>query len=152
VVLSVGAASLAPFDTANAETEYEKERLETVVVTGSRVETTALKALAPVQLIKGDALRATGASDLRRALSQVAPSYININSNGGALSKNVGGSSLRGLSGNQVLVLVNGKRRHGTSMINNSGGATLGSSAADLGSKCSPMAQRRNTVRTRLPG
>lgn len=120
----MGTVSLAPVEALKAETDYEKDRLETVIVTGSRVETTALKALAPVQLIKSEALRATGASDLRRALSQVAPSYININSNGGALSKNVGGSSLRGLSGNQVLVLVNGKRRHGTSMINNSGGAT----------------------------
>jgi len=133
LMFSMGTVSLAPVEALKAETDYEKDRLETVIVTGSRVETTALKALAPVQLIKGEALRATGASDLRRALSQVAPSYININSNGGALSKNVGGSSLRGLSGNQVLVLVNGKRRHGTSMINNSGGATLGSSAADLG-------------------
>lgn len=95
VVFSMGAASFAPIDTARAETDYEKDRLATVVVTGSRTETTALKALAPVQLIKGEALRSTGASDLRRALSLVAPSYININSNGGALSKNVGGSSLR---------------------------------------------------------
>ncbi len=130
MLLSVSAASLLPLDAALAERDTN---LDTVVVTGSRVETTALKALAPVQLINSETLRATGASDLRRALSQVAPSYININSNGGALAKNVGGSSLRGLSGNQVLVLVNGKRRHGTSLINNSGGATLGSSAADLG-------------------
>lgn len=133
VAFTMGAATFAPAGSAKAETDYDKERLQTVVVTGSRVETTALKALSPVQLIKGETLRETGASDLRRALSLVTPSYININSNGGALAKNVGGSSLRGLSGNQVLVLVNGKRRHGTSMINNSGGATLGSSAADLG-------------------
>lgn len=132
VLFSVSAASFFPLDDAFAERDRDSN-LDTVVVTGSRVETTALKALAPVQLIKGEALRATGASDLRRALSQVAPSYIAINSNGGALAKNVGGSSLRGLSGNQVLVLVNGKRRHGSSLINNSGGATLGSSAADLG-------------------
>ena len=133
VVISVGAATFAPIDTAKAETDYEKDKLQTVVVTGSRVETTALKALSPVQLIQGETLRETGVSDLRRALSLVTPAYININSNGGALAKNIGGSSLRGLSGNQVLVLVNGKRRHGSSMINNSGGATLGSSAADLG-------------------
>lgn len=133
VVLCVGASSLAPLGTARAETDDDKNRLGTVVVTGSRVETTALEALSPVQMIQGETLRETGSSDLRRALSLVTPSYININSNGGALAKNVGGSSLRGLSGNQVLVLVNGKRRHGSSLINNSGGATLGSSAADLG-------------------
>ena len=105
----------------------------TIVVTGSREGTTALKSLAPVQVVDAVALRATGESDLRTALASVSPSYINVISNGGALAKNTRGSSLRGLSGNQVLILVNGKRRHGSSLINNSGGASLGSSAADLG-------------------
>ena len=103
-----------------------------IIVTGTRVESTVLKSSASIQVVGGEALRATGQNDLRTALSQVSPSYIAVNSNGGALAKNTRGSSLRGLSGNQVLILVNGKRRHGSSMINNSGGSTLGSSAADL--------------------
>ncbi|MCO8167520.1 TonB-dependent receptor [Pseudomonas sp. 21LCFQ02] len=131
-VLYLGAATIAP-STFGAGPGQPQDQLDAVVVTGSRVETTALKALAPVQLIKGDSLRATGERDLRRALASVSPAFSTINFNGGALGKTVGGSSLRGLSGNEVLVLVNGKRRHGSSMINNSGGASLGSSAADLG-------------------
>ncbi len=106
---------------------------EAVVVTGSRSATTALKSLAPVQVVGGDALLATGEPDLRRALAAVAPSYLTIQSNGGGLLKGAGASSLRGLSGNQVLYLVNGRRRHGSSLINNRGGASIGSSAADIG-------------------
>lgn len=128
---AVAAACLALL--ASGAVHAQADDGEQVVVTGTRVNTTVLRSLSPVQVVGGEALRATGAVDLRTALAAVNPSYININSNGGALAKNVRGSSLRGLAGNHVLVLVNGRRRHGTSLINNSGGASLGSSAADLG-------------------
>jgi iron complex outermembrane receptor protein len=117
---------------ARAEPSPLRANVADVVVTGARYETKALESASPIQTFSQAKLLATGQHDLRLALQQIVPSYF-LAQSGGGTSKAVKSSSLRGLGGNEVLVLVDGKRRHNTSLVNSFGGQSLGASPADLG-------------------
>lgn len=110
------------------------EELDTVVVrTGTRLS--GLKAEdspAPVQVLDGAALQRTGQADVVQSLTQILPSFTS-DAKGGDASALTTAARLRGLSPNHTLVLINGKRRHGTSNLNVSGSAFQGGAAADLG-------------------
>lgn len=96
---------------------------DVILVTGSRAGTTEFNSLSPVQAVGSDALLVSGKSDLRTALADAVPSFRAIEGgNGSSISQPVRATSLRGLGGNQTLVLVNGRRRHNTALYNHTGG------------------------------
>ena len=107
--------------------------VEEVIVTGTR--TTGVKAAnsaAPIQLVGATALTKTGATDLATALTSAVPS-LNIDTTGGDMAALSIQAALRGLSPNDTLVLVDGKRRHGTSNLGVDGGSPYsGSATVDL--------------------
>ena len=107
--------------------------VQEVVVTGTR--TSGVKAensAAPIQVVGATALTKTGATDLATALTSAVPS-LNIDSNGGDQAALSIQAALRGLSPNDTLVLVDGKRRHGTSNLAvDSGSPYSGSATTDL--------------------
>ena len=85
-----------------------------VIVTGTRQ--TGLRASdspAPIEVVSSGALIRTGATDLAQSLTQNVPS-LNINTTGGDIAALTIQAALRGLSPNDTLVLINGKRRHDT--------------------------------------
>ena len=103
-----------------------------VIVTGTRA--TGMKAensASPIQVLDASALARTGQPDLMQALAQNLPSF-NAQAFGGDMANMTLSARLRGLSPNNTLVLVNGKRRHGTSNLAVLGGAFQGGAAADL--------------------
>ncbi|HXS07300.1 MAG TPA: TonB-dependent receptor [Rhizomicrobium sp.] len=107
---------------------------ETVIVTGTRVQgMTAADSAAPITVLGNDALtKGTGSTDLRQALGQTVPSFTaqQIGFDTAALTLS---AALRGLSPNDTLVLVNGKRRHYTGNLHVDGGNfASGSSGADI--------------------
>jgi iron complex outermembrane receptor protein len=105
---------------------------ETVIVTGTReADKKAADSLAPIDVVTGDQLTATGQTDLRDVLSRLLPSFSRQAAayDTGALTDAI---QLRGLSPDQVLVLVNGKRRHTTANINADVGPLQGSAPVDL--------------------
>jgi len=108
--------------------------LETVVVTGSRTESrTVAQSLAPIDVISADDLARSGKQNLRDALAAQVPSYTNDAGFTGATGIAVKSATLRGLGGNAVLVLVNGKRRHNTAQIfHQSSSTSNGQSPVDL--------------------
>lgn len=88
-----------------------------VVVTGTRLNgVRAEDSAAPIQVVGQTALKQTGATDLATALTSAVPS-LNIDTNGGDQAGNSIQAALRGLSPNDTLVLVDGKRRHDTSNL-----------------------------------
>ncbi|KKW90473.1 outer membrane receptor protein [Sphingobium chungbukense] len=90
-----------------------------IVVTGTRSEGRAVTdSPAPIDVYSGEDLAARGLMDLPRALQFVAPSFNYPRSATGPSAANTRAATLRGLSPDQVLVLVNGKRWHGSSVIN----------------------------------
>jgi iron complex outermembrane recepter protein len=107
---------------------------ETVIVTGTRVQgMTAADSAAPITVLGTDALtKGTGTTDLRQALGQTVPSF-SAQQFGADTANLTLSAALRGLSPNDTLVLVNGKRRHYTGNLHvDSGDFASGSSGADI--------------------
>ncbi|GBQ67076.1 TonB-dependent outer membrane receptor [Ameyamaea chiangmaiensis NBRC 103196] len=115
-----------------AKTAYENSAGEAVIVTGTR-ETgkKARESLNPIDVISARELARTGQTNVRDALMQLLPS-VNHQTQGttvGALTDSI---NLRGLSPNQTLILVNGKRRHTTTNIQTDAGPFRGSTPVDI--------------------
>ena len=106
-----------------------------VIVTGTRA--TGVKAAdsaAPIQIIGNQALQRTGAVSLPDTLLASVPSLI-VDHTGGDQAAVLSIAAIRGVSPNDTLVLIDGKRRHSTSSLNNNGGQGgiyIGASSADL--------------------
>ncbi|WP_375382487.1 TonB-dependent receptor plug domain-containing protein [uncultured Sphingomonas sp.] len=104
-----------------------------VIVTGTR--TTGIRASdspAPVQVLGADALKRVGQPDLLQALAQTLPS-IQVQAFGNDQTAFHPQIKLRGLSPNQTLVLIDGKRRHGTANVVVTGGISSGGASPDIG-------------------
>ncbi|GGC16612.1 TonB-dependent receptor plug domain-containing protein [Pseudoduganella buxea] len=103
-----------------------------VIVTGTRAS--GLKAensASPIQVLDAASLQRTGQPDLIQAIAQNIPSFT-AQAFGGDTANLTLSARLRGLSPNNTLVLVNGKRRHGTANLAVLGGPYQGGAAADL--------------------
>ncbi len=127
VAIALGLPAASALAQSNANT------LDTVIVTGTRVsDRTVAESQSPIDIITPEALTATGSTELATALSRALPS---LNFPRPALTDGTSGvrpAQLRGLSPDQVLILVNGKRRHLSGQLNVNGSMGRGSSAVDL--------------------
>mgnify|MGYP003687297885 CR=1 FL=1 len=96
----------------------QDEGLEEVIVTGTRLaDRSASDSPVPVDVISGNDMRVNGSTDLQDMLRTQVPSFdINTQPISDAATI-VRPANLRGLSPDNVLVLVNGKRRHRGSVI-----------------------------------
>jgi iron complex outermembrane receptor protein len=126
-----GAASL-PALAAEASADDDAGG-EAIIVTGTRVTgVRAVDSAAPIELIDSASLVRAGRPDLAQALNQAIPSF-GVQAFGGDASNLKLSARLRGLSANHALILVNGKRRHGTSNLTvSTNGGFVGAAAADL--------------------
>lgn len=107
--------------------------LDTVVVTGTRTTgTRASEALQPIDIITAEQLSSQGTADLAGALNKLLPS-ISVprphNTVGGEVVRPL---VMRGLAPDQVLVLVNGKRRNAGAFLNTGGALGRGTNPVDL--------------------
>lgn len=139
ILAALSASALAqaqnhqPPPTRNRQKE-DATQLDTIVITGTRVsDRTVAESMSPVDIISPEMLQATATSDLATALARALPSLNYPRSAVGTEGTDaVRPAQLRGLSADQVLVLVNGKRRHASAQLNISGVQGRGSSPVDL--------------------
>ncbi|ACI97774.1 TonB-dependent receptor plug domain-containing protein [Rhodospirillum centenum] len=99
-----------------------QEALEEIIVTGTRgTQRTLYETLSPVDVISGDTIDSTVSSELVDSLAQTIPSFNvqRLPANDGLAF--VRPARLRGLSPDQTLVLVNGKRRHRSALLGSRG-------------------------------
>ena len=131
--LLVALAAPAAFAQSTPDTSGTANTLDTIIVTGTRVsDRTVAESQSPIDIITAEALTATGTTELATALARALPS---LNFPRPALvdgSSGVRPAQLRGLSPDQVLVLVNGKRRHLAGQLNVNGSIGRGSQTVDL--------------------
>jgi iron complex outermembrane receptor protein len=108
-------------------TEEEKEEVqgrehkleEEVTVTGTRVEgRSATDTSAPVDIIDSEMLASTGAVETGKAIQLLAPSFNFSTTYISDGTDIIRPATLRSLGSDQVLVLVNGKRRHQQALLN----------------------------------
>nr|WP_258306609.1 MULTISPECIES: TonB-dependent receptor [Pseudidiomarina] len=113
--------------------EASVEAEETIQVVGSRLSVrTATDGSAPVDIISGEDLAASGITETARALQYAVPSFNFPTSSITDGSDAVRPASLRGLSPDHTLVLINGKRRHSSALVHLNGTTGRGSSNVDL--------------------
>jgi iron complex outermembrane receptor protein len=106
---------------------------QTVVVTGTRsLNRRTLDSESPVDVISGKELQSTGSGELATVLARLLPSMNFPRPSGADASDAVRPAQLRGLSPDQTLVLVNGKRRHTSAVVNVNGTLGRGSAPVDL--------------------
>jgi iron complex outermembrane receptor protein len=132
VSLSAAPAVLAQTTQSTTPTAAASDTTE-VVVTGQRASRRSrLDTLAPVDVVTANSLAAQGNSELAQGLSRVAPSLNFPRPAGTDGTDNIRPATLRGLSPDETLVLVDGKRQHASALVNINGSAGRGSSAVDL--------------------
>ncbi|WP_245643150.1 TonB-dependent receptor plug domain-containing protein [Roseateles chitosanitabidus] len=119
--------------TSNSAAATADGALGQVVVTGTRrIDRTLADSESPVDVLSGKDLRRTGAADLASALGQLLPSLNFPRPSLTDASDAVRPAQLRGLSPDQTLVLVDGKRRHTSAVVNVNGTQGRGSAPVDL--------------------
>ncbi len=79
-----------------------------------------------------DIAAATGKVDINQILQYAAPSFNATKQSGSDGADHIDPASLRGLGPDQTLVLINGKRRHQSSLVNVFGTRGRGNSGTDL--------------------
>ena len=136
-LFSAIAALLAAVPAAHAQQapDAQTASLDTVVVTGTRARNrTVLDSTSPIDVVTADDLKAAGAinGELGQALQTLLPS-LNFprQSNAGGADM-VRSAQLRGLSPDQVLVLINGKRVHTSALVQTESTTGLGTTPVDL--------------------
>lgn len=143
IILSVTLAFLYMYIVPNALAQQPQDEvntpviqeLDTMFVIGTRRPVRAVTdTLMPIDIISGEDFINQGSSDISNSLRTLIPSY-----NVGAqpisdAATFIRPANLRGLSPDQTLVLLNGKRRHRAAVISFLGnGVSDGAQGADIG-------------------
>ena len=135
-------AQSTPDTTPTAEVSAPGQ-LDSIIVTGTRQSNrTVADSVSPIQVLNADSLQHTGKEGLQESLTNVLPSYTIPAQAGGNLTSITRIATLRGLNPDHVLVLVNGKRFHPTSIVNVAGSVSVGSQGVDLNSIPTAAIQR----------
>ena len=135
-----------PFLTAQLETEpapasapatetVEDERSiqDTVIVTGVRgAPRSVIDSPTPIDVFTADEISQGSPSGVFEAIRYLVPSFNLPTRAGGGTATVIATGGLRGLNPDQTLVLVNGKRRHKTALINSVSSLYNGAAGVDL--------------------
>lgn len=123
--------------------------LDEIVLVGSRsTGRTVIDSPVPVDVIDVVELTSQGPqTTVNEILNYVAPSFTSTSQTVADGTDHVDPASLRGLGPDQVLVLINGKRRHKSSLVNVNGTVGTGSVATDLNSIPAAAIERIEVLR-----
>jgi len=123
--------------------------LSEVIIVGSRnPNRTATESTVPVDVIDMKELNNVAPQvNLNQILNYVAPSFTSNTQTISDGTDHIDPASLRGLGPDQVLVLINGKRRHTSSLINVNGTFGRGSVGTDLNAIPAAAIQRIEVLR-----
>ena len=126
----------------------EGVNLQSVTVLGSRGKPrTNVDRPVPIDVIGSEALQSTAQPDIGQSLHYSAPSFSAPKFGINDLAPLVDPASLRGLSPDQTLLLVNGKRRHKVAFFSNNSGVGKGQIANDINSIPSAAVKRVEILR-----
>lgn len=124
------AAASAQDNAAGAEST---ESGDLIIVTGTRrTDRTVADSTVPIDVISADSLVNQGTTETNRLLNNLVPSFNFPQPSLTDGTDSLRPATLRGLAPDQVLVLVNGKRRHLSSLLNLNGSVGRGSAGVDM--------------------
>jgi iron complex outermembrane receptor protein len=99
---------------------------EVITIVGSRTPRSRLETSAPVDVLTNDVIEESSHTETNQILNTVAPSFNATHLSITDGTDHIDPADLRGLGQEHVLVLVNGKRLHQSSLINVFSGGTVG--------------------------
>ena len=135
--LGAGASGAALLSAIPALAQEAQPALEEVVVVGTRTAGRSLdESLAPIDLVTPEAIRQSSAipGEVGAAIQSLVPSFNLPRQSNSNFADVVRPAQLRNLSPDQVLVLVNGKRRHTTATLTTESKLGKGTSPVDFNS------------------
>ncbi len=120
--------------TSAPQAQASSESLQVITVVGSRRATSSTTdTVSPVDVIPLAASAERGGQfDLSQTLTNISPSFNSTRQTGADGADLVDSAALRGLGSDQTLVLVNGKRRHTSSLVNLFGARNRGNTGTDM--------------------
>jgi iron complex outermembrane receptor protein len=119
--------------TVNFTIQKSVATLEAISTLGTRGQArTVIDAPAPIDVLSGADIKATGRTETAQMIQAIAPSFNFPRTSIGDGTDHVRPATLRGLAPDQTLVLVNGKRRHNSALVNVNGFVGRGSAPVDL--------------------
>ncbi|MDB4900491.1 MAG: TonB-dependent receptor, partial [Gemmatimonadetes bacterium] len=119
--------------TLNFKLDRAIAMLEAVSSIGTRgLERTVIDAPVPIDVLSAVDLRATGRTETAQMLQSLAPSITVPRATYAEGSDLIHPFTMRGLGPDQVLVLVNGRRRHTSALLDVNGSTGRGSTGVDL--------------------
>lgn len=133
-VLALACASQPSFaQEANLDDEAKQQSADVIIVTGTRrTDRTVSESTVPIDVIGSEALLNQGTTETNRLLNNLVPSFNFPQPSLTDGTDSLRPATLRGLSPDQVLVLVNGKRRHSSALLNLNGSVGRGSTGVDM--------------------
>jgi iron complex outermembrane receptor protein len=110
------------------------QELQEVQIVGSRnTKRTVVNSAVPIDVINvRDVTTQSGKLEINELLQYIAPSFNANKQSGSDGADHVDPASLRGMGPDQTLVLINGKRRHQSSLVNLFGTRGRGNTGTDL--------------------
>lgn len=140
--------AVPPPPAGDVTSQAPDDELVTVTVIGSRgLPRTDVERPVPVDIVSGKELLTTGQTDLGQQVQFNSPSFNSAKYGINGTTNYADPASLRGLAPDQVLVLVNGKRRHQFSALNLNVAPGSGTVVTDLNSIPSAAIQRIEVLR-----
>ena len=131
--LSVAAPAVLAQDEAEPAADEAKVLDQMTVLGSRRIGRSDIESPVPVDVITMQEIAERGAQfDLAQSLQFTVPSFFSTRQTGADGADLVDGAALRNLGSDQTLVLVNGKRRHTTSLVNLFGARNRGNTGTDL--------------------
>ncbi|MDQ3516315.1 MAG: TonB-dependent receptor, partial [Gemmatimonadota bacterium] len=107
--------------------------LDQVIVTGSRrVDRTVVEAPVPIDVLSSEDIQRTGLTETSQIIQMLAPSFNFPRPSVNDGTDHVRPATLRSLGPDQVLVLINGKRRHNTALVHVNQSVGRGSTSVDF--------------------
>ena len=122
--------------------------LEGIVAVGSRrPNRVATETPVPVDVVTAADIEATGLTETSQIIQRLAPSVNFPRATIADGTDHIRPATLRGLAPDQALVLVNGKRRHNTALVNVNGTVGRGSTSVDLNAIPASVIERIEILR-----
>jgi len=146
--LVAGAIGPAVAAVAQDASQPRVVEIEQIVVTGTRVpDRSAVDTAVPVDVVSGETLSNVGVTEINQTLSVMLPSFNFPRPGLADGTDTIRPATLRGLSPDQTLVMLNSKRRHASSLVNVNGTIGRGAAAVDLNTIPSAIVQSIEVLR-----
>ena len=149
LLASAALAQTTPSNSATAATAKDDPiKLEAFVSTGTRFnDRTVLQSPVPIDVITSKEMQQGGYTETSQMLQALVPSFNFPRPSLNDGTDHIRPATLRGLAPDQTLVLVNGKRRHSSALVNVNGAVGRGAVSVDFNAIPSSAIDRVEVLR-----